>query len=162
MKLNRYPKYKPTGIPWLPEIPEGWEVRRLASLFVDDAKVNKDFAFTRAMKFNYGTLVPKCEIGDPEDYRDVYVKYSVLQKNDIVINGLNLNYDFNSLRVACSPCDGIITSAYIVCRPKDGVGSAYFTYLFKAMDYRKMFHGMGTGIRLTLSFSELRGQMLPI
>ena len=22
MKLNRYPKYKPTGIPWLPELPE--------------------------------------------------------------------------------------------------------------------------------------------
>ena len=28
MKLNRYPKYKPTGIAWLPEVPEGWEVRR--------------------------------------------------------------------------------------------------------------------------------------
>ena len=26
MKLNRYPKYKPTGIAWLPELPEGWEV----------------------------------------------------------------------------------------------------------------------------------------
>ena len=26
MKLNRYPKYKPTGIAWLPEVPEGWEV----------------------------------------------------------------------------------------------------------------------------------------
>ena len=23
MKLNRYPKYKPTGIAWLPEVPEG-------------------------------------------------------------------------------------------------------------------------------------------
>jgi len=152
----------PSGIPWLPEVPEGWNVQRLASLFCDDVKPNKDFAYTKAMKFNYGTLVPKNEIGEPEDYRDVYVKYSVLQKNDIVINGLNLNYDFNSLRVAYSPCGGIITSAYIVCRPRDGVESAYFTYLFKAMDYRKMFHGMGTGIRLTLSFNELRGQMLPV
>ena len=152
----------PSGIPWLPEVPEGWEVRRLASLFCDNAKQNKDFAYTRALKFNYGTLVPKNEVGEPEEYRDVYVKYTVLQENDIVINGLNLNYDFNSLRVACSPCDGIITSAYIVCRPRDGVESPYFTYLFKAMDYRKMFHGMGTGIRLTLSFNELRWQMLPI
>ena len=32
MKLNRYPKYKPTGIAWLPELPEGWEVHRVATL----------------------------------------------------------------------------------------------------------------------------------
>lgn len=29
MKLNRYPKYKDSGIQWIGEIPEGWEVRRL-------------------------------------------------------------------------------------------------------------------------------------
>ena len=33
MKLNRYPKYKPTGIAWLPEVPEGWEVMRLSYLY---------------------------------------------------------------------------------------------------------------------------------
>ena len=27
--MNRYPKYKPTGIAWLPEVPEEWEVRRV-------------------------------------------------------------------------------------------------------------------------------------
>jgi len=155
-------KMKPTGIPWLPEVPEGWEVRRLVSLFSNGVKSNKDFVYSRALKFNYGTLIPKNELGDPEEYRDVYVKYSLLQKGDIVINGLNLNYDFNSMRVACAPCDGIITSAYIVCRPRLGIDTSYFTYLFKAMDYQKMFHGMGTGIRLTLSFNELRGQFLPV
>lgn len=155
-------KKKPSGIPWLPEVPEGWEVRRLVSLFSNGVKSNKDFVYSRALKFNYGTLIPKNELGDPEEYRDVYVKYSLLQKGDIVINGLNLNYDFNSKRVACAPCDGIITSAYIVCRPRLGIDTSYFTYLFKAMDYQKMFHGMGTGIRLTLSFNELRGQFLPV
>lgn len=30
------------------------------------------------------------------------------------------------------------------------------------MDSQKLFHGMGTGIRLTLSFNELKSQMLPI
>ncbi|MGN0842824.1 MAG: hypothetical protein ACI4QF_06110 [Kiritimatiellia bacterium] len=33
MKLNRYPKYKPTGIAWLPEVPEGWEVKPLKTWF---------------------------------------------------------------------------------------------------------------------------------
>ena len=40
MKLNRYPKYKPTDIAWLPEVPEGWEVKRLVSLFSNSVKSN--------------------------------------------------------------------------------------------------------------------------
>ena len=24
--MRRYARYKPTGIPWLPEVPDGWEV----------------------------------------------------------------------------------------------------------------------------------------
>ncbi len=160
--LNPHVKMKATNIPWLKEIPEDWENKRLAAMFTDDIETNKDFQYKRAFKFNYGCLVPKNEIGDPEEYRDVYVKYSILNTGDILINGLNLNYDFISQRVACAPSDGIITSAYVVCRPRPNVNYDYYTYLFKAMDSMKLFHGMGTGIRLTLSFKELKTHLLPV
>ena len=160
--LNPHVKMKVTNIPWLKEIPEHWENKRLAAIFTDDIETNKDFQYKRAFKFNYGCLVPKNEIGDPEEYRDVYVKYSIVNTGDILVNGLNLNYDFISQRVACAPSDGIITSAYVVCRPRQNVNYDYYTYLFKAMDSMKLFHGMGTGIRLTLSFKELKKQMLPV
>ncbi|MBD3377258.1 hypothetical protein GF406_19680 [candidate division KSB1 bacterium] len=29
MSRKQYPKYKPSGVPWLGEVPEGWEVKRL-------------------------------------------------------------------------------------------------------------------------------------
>lgn len=160
--LNPNVKLKATNIPWLPEIPEHWKEQRMASLFTGEVEVNKDFEFKRAFKFNYGKLVPKNEIGDPEEYRGVYVKYSKIKYGDILINGLNLNYDFVSQRVACAPSEGIITSAYVVCRPRTGVNHDYYTYLFKSMDSMKLFHGMGTGIRLTLSFKELKKQVIPV
>ena len=160
--LNPHVKMKATNIPWLKEIPEHWENKRLAAIFTDDIETNKDFQYKHAFKFNYGCLVPKNEIGDPEEYRAVYVKYSIVNTGDILVNGLNLNYDFISQRVACAPSDGIITSAYVVCRPRQNVNYDYYTYLFKAMDSTKLFHGMGTGIRLTLSFKELKKQMLPV
>lgn len=160
--LNPSVKLKATNITWLPEIPEHWEEKRLSSKFVGDVDVNKGFVYKHAFKFNYGELVPKNETGDPEEYRDTYIKYSLIKKGDILINGLNLNYDFVSQRVACAPNDGIITSAYLVCRPRKGVFYNYYTYLFKAMDGMKLFHGMGSGIRLTLSFKELKKQMLPV
>lgn len=102
------------------------------------------------------------DVGAPEEYRDVYVRYSLIKEGDILINGLNLNYDFVSQRVACAPADGIITSAYVVCRPRKNVNYNYYTLLFKAMDSMKLFHGMGSGIRLTLSFKELKKQLLPV
>lgn len=160
--LNPDVKMKATNIPWLPEIPEHWGEQRMASLFSGDIEVNKDFEFKKAFKFNYGQLVPKNEIGDPEEYREVYVKYSKIKQGDILVNGLNLNYDFISQRVACAPSEGIITSAYVVCRPREGVNYDYYTFLFKSMDSMKLFHGMGTGIRLTLSFKEMKKQILPI
>lgn len=131
-------------------------------MFTGEIEVNKDFYVKHAFKFNYGELVPKNEIGNSDEYKDVYSKYSLVNKGDIVINGLNLNYDFVSQRVACTPYDGIITSAYIVCRPRKTVNYQYYTFLFKGMDSIKLFHGMGTGIRLTLSFKELRKQLLPL
>lgn len=131
-------------------------------MFTGEIEVNKDFYVKHAFKFNYGELVPKNEIGNSDEYKDVYSKYSLVNKGDIVINGLNLNYDFVSQRVACTPYDGIITSAYIVCRPRETVNYQYYTFLFKGMDSIKLFHGMGTGIRLTLSFKELRKQLLPL
>lgn len=160
--LNPNVKFKPTNIPWLPEISEHWEEKRLSTQFTGDVQVNKDFTVKHAFKFNYGELVPKNEVGAPEEYRDVYVRYSLIKEGDVLINGLNLNYDFVSQRVACAPADGIITSAYVVCRPRKNVNYNYYTLLFKAMDSMKLFHGMGSGIRLTLSFKELKKQLLPV
>ena len=75
---------------------------------------------------------------------------------------MNLNYDFNSLRIARVRESGIITSAYIVLRPKFDGETSYFNYLLKTLDYQKIFHGMGVGIRLTLKFKELRSMLIPV
>lgn len=155
-------KMKDSGISWIGMIPEHWEVKRVASLFTGKVSLNSDFEYQHAYKFYYGTLVPKEEVGDIEEYRETYIKYSKITKNDILINGLNLNYDFVSQRVAIAPKDGIITSAYIVVRPRANTNAEYYTLLFKTMDNKKLFHGMGTGIRLTLSYEELKKQSVVV
>lgn len=160
--INPEAKMKPSGINWIGEIPEHWQLKRLGSFFVENRKINTDLEYTEAYKFNYGSLVRKDENVDLEVVEDTYRKYTILNENDIVINGLNLNYDFVSQRVAQSYNKGIITSAYLVITPREGVNNVYFCYLLKAMDNMKLFHGMGTGIRLTLSFSDLKSQILPI
>ena len=159
--LNPNAPTKPSGISWIGDIPTHWEVKRLASAFTENKSLNSDILYTEAYKFNYGALVRKDEDTSlTDDVLETYKKYTVIKPNDILINGLNLNYDFISQRVAISYANGIITSAYLAITPRENINPAYYCYLLKSMDAKKLFHGMGTGIRLTLSFAELKKQQI--
>lgn len=153
---------RPSGVSWLSDIPEHWEVKRLGLSFKENKNLNSSLECSEAYKFNYGTLVQKDEGVNFEELAETYVKYTLLQENDIVINGLNLNYDFVTQRVALATQMGIITSSYLVLSPREGVNHHYYSLLFKAMDSMKLFHGMGSGIRLTLSYKDLKNQALPL
>lgn len=157
--LNPNAPMKPSGIAWAESIPEHWDIKRLGSAFKENRKLNSELETTEAYKFNYGALVRKDEdIELTDDIINTYKKYTVIKPSDVLINGLNLNYDFVSQRVAISFNEGIITSAYLALTPRENVNPMYYCYLLKSMDAMKLFHGMGTGIRLTLSYAELRKQ----
>ena len=153
---------KPSGNNWIGDIPQHWGYERVEKYFHNNTSYNKDFQYKHAFKFFKGTIIHKDETFEEDEYQDTYEKYTIVEPNDIIINGLNLNYDLKSMRVGKVTENGIITSAYIVLRPYNNVCSDFFNYLFKAFDYRKFFHGMGKGIRLTLSFNELRYFEIPI
>lgn len=139
-----------------------WPAIRLASLFDENTKKNVDFSESNAFQFNYGSIVAKKQYELTEDLVSTYKKYTVVRQNDIMINGLNLNYDFVSQRVAMVPSAGIITSAYISLRPHSGVFAKFYNYYLKSLDSIKFLNGMGTGIRLTLSFDLLKNLPLPV
>ena len=153
---------KPSGDKWIGDIPQHWGYERVEKYFHNNTSYNKDFQYKHAFKFFKGTIIHKDETFEEDEYQDTYEKYTIVEPNDIIINGLNLNYDLKSMRVGKVTENGIITSAYIVLRPYNNVYSDFFNYLFKAFDYRKFFHGKGKGIRLTLSFNELRYFEIPV
>lgn len=139
-----------------------WNSGRLATLFVENAEKNLALNSINALQFRFGEIVPKPVYELSKELKDTYQKYTIVRPNDIMLNGLNLNYDFVTQRVAQVKNDGIITSAYICLRPREGVLSRYYSYLLKTMDSMKFFNGMGTGIRLTLSYNLLKNILLPI
>lgn len=155
-------KMKDSGIEWIGEIPEQWKVARVETLFTENVSKNIFYEFDHALKFTYGELVPKNEAGDVSELKGAYLAYSIIDKNDIAINGLNLNFDFVSQRVARCPQRGILTSAYLILKPNDPKYSQFYTYQFKSWDNQKVFHGMGKGVRLTLSFAEIKKMLMPI
>ena len=141
--------------------PTQWETDRLAMLFSENKTLNSNREQTNALQFKFGTIIRKPKTKIDESLLKTWEKYTVVHPSDIMINGLNLNYDFVTDRVGIVKEDGIITSAYISLHPRENVNSKFYTYFFKAIDAQKIFHGMGTGIRLTLSYKELKSFELP-
>lgn len=139
-----------------------WHTSRLALLFSENTQKNNLFSETHALQFKYGSLVAKKQYDLTDDLIDTYKKYTIIQPDDIIVNGLNLNYDFVTRRVALSEHKGIITSAYICLRPRKSVSTKFYTYYLKALDSMKVFNGMGTGIRLTLSYDLMKNMSLPV
>ena len=142
-------------------VPEHWEMRQWQYLLQENTTPNSDCKETNQLQFKYGEIISKANQEVDADSLKIISKYTKVQPNDIMINGLNLNYDFISQRIGMVRSNGIITSAYISLRPTDIANPAYYNYLLKAMDAQKMFHGMGTGVRLTLSYKELKNKYLP-
>lgn len=139
-----------------------WRSVRLASLFHENTVKNEDFLLSNALQFRYGSIVQKKKFDLTSDLIETYKNYTLIQPGDIMINGLNLNYDFITQRVALAPSTGIITSAYICLRPRNSVNYRFYTYYLKALDALKVFNGLGTGIRLTLSYDSIKNMVLPL
>lgn len=139
-----------------------WKSNRLVALFAENKEINSNGEICHALQFKFGSIVPKPDTQIDDSLLDTWRKYTVVRPDDIIINGLNLNYDFVTFRVGLVPEEGIITSAYIVLRPREGVNAKYYHYYFEALDSQKIFHGLGTGIRLTLSYKELKNVIFPV
>lgn len=155
--LNPDVEMKDSGIEWVGNIPVHWDTIPIRYLFAECRLKNTLNQEKTALKFTYGTIIKKTNFdSDSDEYvANTMTNYTVVNPGTIMINGLNLNYDFVSQRVGLVKDRGAITSAYLAIVPGSRVVSEYANYQLKSWDYAKAFHNMGTGVRKTLDFSEL-------
>lgn len=158
--LNPTAEMKDSNIQWVGKIPAHWGSLPIYVLFEEVTKKNIFGKEKQALQFRYGTIVPK-ENFEADD--DLYVaktilNYNIVEPGVIMLNGLNLNFDFVTQRVALVRDKGIITSAYMAIKSKNfnAMNPEYSTYLLKSYDICKAFHNMGGGVRKILNFEELK------
>lgn len=152
---------KDSGVAWIGEIPANWEVLPAQRGFTEVKRKNSDGAIQKALQFKFGIIVPKTNFdADDDDYvAGTILTYTVVEPGTVMINGLNLNYDFKTQRTGLVRETGAITSAYLALWPNQQlITSEYATYLFKGYETRMALHNMGAGIRLTLGYKEFKRQ----
>ena len=153
--LDKSAPLKPSGIEWIGEIPAHWEVSNLGNLLKEHKQPN-DEVNSNALQFKFGTIIRKKEQNLTPDVVEMLSKYNIVEPNIIMVNGLNLAFDFVTQRVAIVEEEGVITSTYLAMKPTSLANPKYFTYLLKSYDYQKALHAMGRGLRSVLSYEAFR------
>lgn len=114
---------------------------------------------TNTLQFKMGEIISKSD-GNSKYNPESIESYNIVYPDTIMINGLNLSFDFISQRVALVREQGAITSAYLAMKPNDNCSPNYITYLFKSYDYKKVFHALGKGLRATLNYNIIRNELI--
>ena len=147
-------KMKDSGVEWIGEIPEDWDVKKLRTYFSRRINKNTHLHENNLLSLSYGGIIRK-NIDTKEGLLpESFDGYNIVEDGDIVIRGTDLQNDHRSLRTGLVTERGIITSAYMTLRPKEDVNSTYYHYLLHCYDISKVFYSMGGGLRQSLDYWE--------
>jgi type I restriction enzyme S subunit len=155
--LTPYPAYKDSGVPWLGQVPEHWEVVAGRGCLVEKNQPNIGLVETAVLSLSYGRIVVK----PPERLRGLvpasFETYQIVNPGDIVCRPTDLQNDQNSLRFGLVRRRGIITSAYMSFRTTNRLDSKFGYFLLHAYDVTKIFYGLGSGLRQNLDWGDFKG-----
>ncbi len=153
MEFKQYPSYKKSGVEWLGDVPEHWNLKRFGYLFDENKKKNIGLKETNVLSLSYGNIKEKNIDDNKGLLPESFETYQIIEPNNIVFRFTDLQNDKRSLRSAISKYHGIITSAYIAVKTKQNAD--FYNYLFRAYDLQKVFYSMGEGMRQSLKMDEL-------
>lgn len=147
---------KDSGIPWVGDIPEEWDVNPLRQYFTERRHKNANGTEDNLLSLSYGRIIRK-DIDTSDGLLPAnFLGYNIVEPGDIVFRMTDLQNDKRSLRSGIVEERGIITSAYIAAAPKCGVESRFHNYLQRAYDQLKVYYNMGGGVRQGINYDDLK------
>ena len=133
---------KNSGVEWIGEIPEDWEVKKVKHSFV---RKNE-----KAMQENPIVLslarsgVRERDISNNEgQLAESYYNYNPVDVDDLLINPMDL---YSGANCSISKVKGVISPAYINLRAKKNVSPVFYDYYFKVQYWMMAFFAHGNGV----------------
>lgn len=136
--MQRYDTYKDSGVKWLGEIPEHWEVIKSKYLWKESFSISENGNEELLSVSQYGGITPA-----KGDSRSESLKgYKIVSEKDLVIN-IMLAW-MGGLGV--SKYDGIVSPAYCVYKLSKASNPKYLHYLYKTPLYLAEFARHSSGV----------------
>ena len=160
--LNPDAKMKDSGISWIGEIPEHWEVRHLSQVSYEHYISNKEVHHQNLLSLSYGRIIRK-DINTTEGLLPAsFDTYQIVEEGNIVMRLTDLQNDHKSLRVGLVKEEGIVTSAYVCLGVYDSIFPSYLYNVLHSYDIKKLFYSMGGGLRQNLNWQGLKKLDIPL
>jgi type I restriction enzyme S subunit len=154
--FKKYESYKASGVEWLGEIPEHWEIKPGFTILSESREKNIGFIEKTVLSLSYGNVVIKPEEKLTGLVPESFETYQLVQPGDIIIRPTDLQNDKTSLRTGLAKNNGIITSAYINLRVSKENDNAFYHYYLYTIDINKVIYGLGSGLRQNISFWDFK------
>ncbi|MCA3642801.1 MAG: DUF1768 domain-containing protein [Methylobacterium sp.] len=138
----RYLRCRDSGLPWLGEVPEHWDVRRNGRLFAERVETGFEKLRILEVSLRTGVRVRDMENGARKQQMADRSKYKRAAKGDIAYNMMRMWQG----AIGVAPVDGLISPAYVVARPFPDIDPRYYTYLFRTPAYMREVNKFSRGI----------------
>ncbi|HCE1978398.1 TPA: restriction endonuclease subunit S [Vibrio parahaemolyticus] len=160
--LNPDAPIKDSGVEWLGEVPEHWDVlptKRFFRLVAEPSTKNHN----KELLSVYAAIgvAPRKELEQKGNKASNTDGYWLVQKGDIIVNKLLAWMG----AVGYSDYDGVTSPAYDILRKTKDINPKFYHYLFRQEFTQKEFKRWSRGImemRLRLYFEELGRIMMPM
>lgn len=152
--MKKYDSYKDSGVKWLGEIPEHWELKRLASYFEERREKVSDKDF-EPLSVTKNGIMPQLETAAKSNDGD---NRKLVKQGDFVINSRSDRKGSSGV----SPLDGSVSLINIVLEPSN-VQPKFCNYLLKSYSFIEEYYRVGRGIVAdlwTTRFDEMKLIML--
>lgn len=138
-------KMKDSGIEWIGDVPEHWEVKRMKDIFFErkELSLTGEEDLLSVSEF-YGVARRKDKMNSDEEFEsraDSLVGYKICKAHDLVIN-IMLAWKTG---LGISDNDGIVSPAYAVYEGRN-IASHFYHYLLRSGMYVKEFKRHSKGI----------------
>jgi len=148
---------KDSGVEWIGEIPEDWDIERCKYNFA----YHKDIAGMDSINHERLALTMRGVIKRAKEDTDglqpeSFDGYQIANEGDLIFKLIDLAGKSTS-RVGLSPYTGLVSPAYILLHANDKkMSKEYAQYFFLSMWYRLIFNQIGNGgIRSSLNATDL-------
>ena len=156
---------KDSGIEWIGEIPEGWEIKRLGAILQERNEVNNPIQTTSILSLtNNRGVIPYSEKGNQGNKaKDDLTGYKIAHIGDIVLNSMNVIIG----SVGLSNYYGAVSPVYYMLFPRNNIETniQYYNYLFQTTAFQQSLRGYGNGIleiRMRIQMQKLKTVLLPV
>lgn len=156
-------KMKDSGVAWIGDIPEDWDVIRFKDKWVNKKEIAKEKSVEyERLALTLNGVIKRAKTDAEGLQPKAFDDYQILENNNFIFKMIDLQ-NISTSRVGLSPYTGLVSPAYIRFIPKkDGQFSKFTYYFLMSMYYNCVYNNLaGDGVRSALNASDMGAFNIP-